>query len=64
MNKGEITISVGGHEKREVSPLNHELFNKAKDILENDTHLGHIGWSGLGNFICWLEDSYEITKKK
>jgi len=58
------TIKVGNNEKKEVSELNNQLFKNARDILEDNMHLNHIGWSGVGNFIDWLESNYTITSKE
>ncbi len=55
-------LKVGDCEEKEVSELNNELYKKAKYILGNDRHQ-HIGWSGVGQFIDWLESEYEIKKK-
>jgi hypothetical protein len=57
-------IKVGDHEPREVSQLNHELFTKAEDILGCSQHQSHIGWSGVGNFIDWLEENYTLERKE
>lgn len=59
-----MTIKVGNHEKKEVSELNHTLYKKADEILESEQHRSHIGWSGVGLFIDWLENNYELTKKE
>lgn len=58
------TVKVGNYEKKEVSKLNNELYLKAHEILEKEEHLSHIGWSGVGKFIDWLEANYAITKKE
>jgi len=56
-------LSVGKHEKKEVTKLNNILFTKAKYIMEENEHLYHIGFHGLGMFIDWLEENYKIVKK-
>ena len=56
-------IKVGKYEEKEVSELNHALFKEAGRILEDEMHLSHIGYSGVGKFIDWLEENYKITKK-
>ena len=58
-----MTVKVGNHEKKEVSELNHTLYKKAEYILEYEQHRSHIGWSGVGSFIDWLESNYELTEK-
>ncbi|MCK5603875.1 hypothetical protein KAR91_18455 [Candidatus Pacearchaeota archaeon] len=58
-----MTVKVGNREKKEVSELNHTLYKQAEYILENEQHRCHIGWSGVGSFIDWLESNYELTKK-
>jgi hypothetical protein len=55
---------VGTHEKKEVSDLNNTLYLKAEEILEDNLQLHHIGWSGVGKFIDYLEANYNITKKE
>ncbi|AZU97843.1 hypothetical protein [Vibrio phage LP.2] len=56
-------LEVGHFEKKKVTPLNKELYLKAVDILEDSQHLSHIGWSGVGKFVDWLEENYNISKK-
>ena len=53
---------VGNFEKKAVSYENAGLFNKAKEILENEQQLSHIGWSGVGKFIDYLETFYNLEK--
>lgn len=56
------TITVGTYERKEVTKLNNKLFIAAKDILDDRQHLSHIGWSGVGYFIDWLEENYDLTE--
>ena len=60
-------ISVGNYEKKEVSPLNNDLFLAAKDIMEKGTEdskrCHHIGWASVGDYIDWLEINYDIKPK-
>ncbi len=55
-------MEVGKKEcsKREVSELNNELYKNAVTVMENGCH---IEWSGVGDFIDWLELNYEIKKR-
>lgn len=59
-------IEVGTHFKRKVTPLNKELFEGAEIILDkvDIKACNHMGWYGIGNFIDWLEENYDITKKE
>lgn len=57
-------VKVGDYEKKEVTRLNNMLYLKAKSILEDRRHLSHIGWSGVGCFIDWLEENYDLVEKK
>ncbi len=63
-------MKVGKLDKREVSELNHELFNQAKVIMENEHDnartptCDHMGWMQVGDFIDWLEANYNIKEKK
>ena len=59
-----MTIKVGNYEKKEVSELNHTLYKKAEEILEDEQHRSHIGWTDVSLFIDWLEGNYELTKKE
>lgn len=54
-----MTVTVGTREKKEVSELNHELFQEARDTLAGYK----IGWRVVGEFIDWLEKNYDIKKK-
>jgi len=58
-------MEVGKKEcsKREVTELNHELYNNAMRVMEDGCRLSHIGWVGVGDFIDWLELNYYIKKK-
>ena len=56
-------ISVGHYRKKLVSELNRKLFLEAKDVLENNHDLSHIGWVGVSEFIDHLEQNYNITEK-
>ena len=58
------TIKVGKYEPRVVSELNHTLFMIAKTTMDEATHLNHIGWSGVGDFIDYLEENYDIKIKE
>ena len=58
-----VVVKVGNFEKKEVSKLNNTIYLKAKDILEERQELSHIGWSGVGHFIDWLEENYNLTEK-
>lgn len=59
-----MAIKVGKYDKKEVSELNNELYKKAEEILQDETGSGwHIGWIGVGCFVDWIENNYEITKK-
>lgn len=68
-----LDMNVGTHEKKEVSELNNELFNAAKRVIEGGcgenekgkakNRCWHIGWGGVGDFIDYLEQNYEIAKK-
>ena len=60
---GGNKMNVGDNEPREVTQVNNELFLAAKEIIEEGQHLSHIGWSGVGDFIDWLELNYDIKKK-
>ena len=56
-------IEVGNYEKRMVTELNQEIFHKAKNIMEEGCNLSHIGWTGLGDLVDWLEENYTLEKK-
>ncbi len=56
-------VQVGTNEKKEVTELNNSLYLNAERILEENEHQSHIGWSGVGAFIDWLEANYTITPK-
>lgn len=53
-------MKVGKYEKKDVTVLNNTLFKKAEEMMEENCHLG---WSGLGKFIDWLEANYTLEKK-
>ena len=59
-------IEVGTHEKKAVTPLNRALYLQAKDITmdEKNQWCSHIGLIGIGIFIDWLEENYELVKKE
>ena len=56
-------IKVGYYEKKTASKLNRELYKSAESVLGDNMYTSHIGWSGVGMFIDWLEENYEITRK-
>ncbi len=58
-------IEVGETSKRQVTELNHELYNQAVRVMEAEgcKHYYHIGWQDVGNFIDWLEENYTLEKK-
>lgn len=56
-------MKVGTYEIKEVSELNNKLYEKAKEIMLVEQHKWHIGWSGVGSFIDWLEENYELKEK-
>jgi len=58
------TVKVGKHEKKEVTELNNEIYLVAKEMLSEIHHHQHMGWSGVGAFIDWLEENYSIKLKK
>lgn len=43
--------------------MNLNLYKKAQEILENEQHLSHIGWSGVGKFVDYLETFYTMERK-
>ncbi len=57
-------IQVGNMEKKKVTPLNRELYLAAERLLEAECYIHRIGWVGVGAFIDWLEENYDIVKKK
>lgn len=63
-------MKVGNYQKKVVSELNHELYQKAKLLIEgdegDDDYVGgwHMGWQEVGKFIDWLEENYIIQKKE
>ena len=57
-------VEVGNYEKKVVSKLNNRLYSKDGEILEDNQHQSHIGWSGVGLFIDWLENNYDIKEKE
>jgi|TARA_Y100000310_G_C20672833_1_gene811231 hypothetical protein len=59
-------VQVGSKHPKSVSKLNHELFTKAKEIMEDDTIPQtdwHMGLVNLSNVIDYLESNYNITPK-
>lgn len=59
-----MLIGVGDIEKKVVSEQNNKLFKKIKEILEDNQHMNHIGWSGVGKVVDYLETFYDIENPK
>ena len=57
-------VKVGNHEKKEVTELNHGLYTEMLDIMECNQHQSHMGLSGLGAAVDWLEENYILIKKE
>ncbi len=51
-------IKVGKYETKEVTPLNHKLYQECVGIMEDSEHRSHIGWSGLGKVVDHFEANY------
>lgn len=60
----DLLYSVGLNEPKRVSLLNKTLFDRAKNILEENTQNNTFGLSGLGMFIDYLEEHYDISKRE
>lgn len=54
---------IGTYEKKEVSQLNNDLYSEGLNIMYSNQHYRHIGLSGFGKFIDWLEENYDIEPK-
>lgn len=69
MRKGKCKISIfdKSTDNREFSTLNSELFNKAREILNENVQSpnggGYMGLCGVSAFIDYLEDNYDIKEK-
>ena len=63
-----VKIKVGDKEPKEVTPENHELFNKAEEImtvlLADNKQAPFMGMQELGNLIDYIEETYGLEKKE
>ncbi len=57
-------IKVGDKEPKEVTPENHELYEKAYKIMDDVERGYFMGKCGISKLVDYIEETYGLEKKE